>query len=122
MTPHFSKAELACPCCGKLPDPSFMARVERLRVEYGHPLTVTSAMRCPAYNAKVSATGDNGPHTTGHAIDFAVDRGAAYALLKLALTLGFTGIGVQQKGKTRFLHLDDLALSGSHPRPRVWSY
>jgi hypothetical protein len=33
--------------------------------------------------------------------------------------MGFTGIGVQQKGSRRFIHLDVLQ---NPPRPNVWSY
>jgi zinc D-Ala-D-Ala carboxypeptidase len=36
----------------------------------------------------------------------------------MALEAGFTGIGVQQKGTGRFLHLDTL----ENLRPTVWSY
>jgi zinc D-Ala-D-Ala carboxypeptidase len=124
MTPHFSAAELACKCgCGMLPEPSFMAKVERLREAWGRPLRVTSAARCPAHNAKVSGTGLNGPHTTGRALDVEVARRDALMLLVLALRLGlFTGIGVQQKGIGRFLHFDDLPDAPGQPRPTIWSY
>lgn len=119
MTPHFKTSELACKCgCGMLPAQAFMDKVERLRVAYGKALTVTSAARCPEHNAKVSGTGRTGPHTTGRAIDFAVDRADAYRLAKLAFEQGFTGIGFQQKGAGRFLHVDDL----TEGRPTIWSY
>lgn len=123
MTAHFTDAELACRCgCGTLPKPDFMAKVEALRTAWGKPLKVTSAARCPHWNAIVSKTGDAGPHTTGRAIDFAVDRGDAYRLLKLALEQGFAGIGVNQKGGGRFLHFDDLPDAPGQPRPSIWSY
>lgn len=119
MTPHFSNEELTCKCgCGMLPKPEFMAKIEKLRVAYGMPLKVTSAARCPDHNAKVSGTGRAGPHTTGRAIDFAVERAQAHKLAKLAFEQGFTGIGFQQKGTGRFIHIDDL-IDG---RPAVWSY
>jgi zinc D-Ala-D-Ala carboxypeptidase len=119
MTPHFSHKELACRCgCGMLPDKDFMDKVEALRVSVGFPLAVSSAARCPDHNARVSGTGRTGPHTTGRAIDLAVDRSKAYAVLSTALRMGFTGIGVQQKGGGRFIHLDDLTAG----RPTVWSY
>lgn len=119
MTPHFSKAELTCKCgCGMLPAQDFMDKVEALRVSVGFPLPVSSAARCPDHNAKVSGTGRTGPHTTGRAIDLAVDRSKAYAVLSTALRMGFTGIGVQQKGGGRFIHLDML----TEGRPTVWSY
>jgi zinc D-Ala-D-Ala carboxypeptidase len=39
--------------------------------------------------------------------------------LRLAFKLGFTGIGVQQKGSGRFIHLDTME---GGTRPTVWSY
>lgn len=124
MTPHFADAELACRCgCGMLPEPDFMGKVERLRVAFGHALRVTSAARCARHNAAVSTTGWTGPHTTGRAIDLAVDGTGAFRLLSLAVASGdFTGLGVAQKGGGRFIHLDDLDDGPASPRPRVWSY
>lgn len=123
MTPHFTGDELSCRCgCGMLPEQDFMEKVETLRVLYGAPLHVTSAARCPEYNAKVSGTGATGPHTTGRAIDFGISGHDAYRLLSLAMSMpDFTGIGVQQKGPhvSRFLHFDDLTNNG---HSRLWSY
>ena len=123
MTPHFKKAELACKCgCGVLPQQDFMDKVEALRVAVGFALPVTSAARCPDYNAKVSGTGRTGPHTTGRAIDFGVDGSRAFAVVAAAAAMGFTGLGVNQKGDARFIHIDDLGSVGTRVRPWVWSY
>lgn len=123
MSPHFSKLELACKCgCGFLPAQDFMDKVELLRMTVGFPLAVTSAARCPDHNAKVSGTGRTGPHTTGRAIDFGVLGSQAHAVLAAALRMGFTGIGVAQKGDGRFIHIDDLPNGPGRPRPCVWSY
>ena len=123
MTPHFSSDELACKCgCGMLPAQDFMDKVENLRVRYGMPLKVSSAARCPIYNATVSKTGAAGPHTSGRAIDFAVSHTESWLLLRLALAEGFTGIGVNQKGGGRFIHIDDLPNAEGQPRPSTWSY
>jgi uncharacterized protein YcbK (DUF882 family) len=105
-----------------LPDEDFMALVEKLRQLVGFPLKVSSAARCPSHNQAVSATGRSGPHTTGRAIDFAVSHGQAVAVISAALQLKITGIGVQQKGSGRFIHLDDLPNAAGQPRPTVWSY
>ena len=51
-----------------------------------------------------------------------IDRENAYNLLKIAFTVGFTGIGVNQKGGARFLHLDTIDNSPNRPRPTIWSY
>jgi uncharacterized protein YcbK (DUF882 family) len=123
MTPHFSKAELTCKCgCGLLPEESFMAKVEQLRLVYGKPMPITSGARCALHNGEVSSTGDNGPHTKRRAIDVAIRGEDAVALLRIALSQGFTGIGVSQKGASRFLHLDDLPNGPGCPRPMIWSY
>ena len=123
MTPHFTAKELACKCgCGMLPAQDFMCKIEELRIRCGFPLPISSGARCPEHNARVSATGKTGPHTTGRAIDLAVDREKAYIVLCIALVMGFTGIGVQQKGTGRFIHLDDLPAKEGQPRPTVWGY
>lgn len=124
---YFDIAEFACrgtECCGgaNLMDSQFMDELDELRHRYGKPLVVTSGYRCPKHNARISSTGTTGPHTTGRAADLRVDRGDAYRLLKLALELGFTGIGVKQKGPTRFLHIDNLPNAPGQTRPVLWSY
>lgn len=100
----------------------FLLDLDELRHRYGKPLVVSSGYRCPEYNARVSSTGLHGPHTTGLAVDLSVARTDAYAVLRLALELGFTGIGVAQKGNNRFIHLDSLLPATGRPRPTVWSY
>ena len=105
-----------------LPAQDFMDKVEALRVRVGFALPVTSAARCPKHNRVVSGTGDDGPHTTGRSIDFGISRQRAYTVMREAFALGFTGIGVQQKGDSRFLHLDDLPDAPGQPRPTIWSY
>jgi len=122
-TEHFTDKELACHCgCGMLPEQSFQDRLEVLRVRYGAPLAVTSGARCPDYNEKVAHTGRTGPHTQGRAVDISISGHEAFRLLSLAVVMGFTGIGISQKGTSRFLHLDDLPEVPGQPRPWVWSY
>lgn len=99
--------------------PEFMQRLYELREAYGKPMIITSGYRSPDYNKKVAETGSAGPHTTGRAADIAIRGTDAYMLLKLAMERGFTGIGVQQKGESRFMHLDDIT---SPARPNLWSY
>jgi uncharacterized protein YcbK (DUF882 family) len=104
-------------------DNAFMARLEHLRTRIDRPLPLTSAYRCPAHHASVSKTGAAGPHTTGRAADVRVAGESAVELVKLALELGFTGLGLKQAGPVqgRFVHLDDLEAPG-YPRPRIWTY
>tara|TARA_R110001599_G_scaffold291913_1_gene495539 strand:- start:234 stop:605 length:372 start_codon:yes stop_codon:yes gene_type:complete len=118
---YFSKAELQCKCgCEQAPmDPQFLMMLDELRSKLNKPLRVSSGFRCPSHNSKVSGTGETGPHTTGKAIDLAVDRSFAYETLRASMAMGFTGIGVKQKGGGRFLHLDTIT---EGLRPTIWSY
>ena len=119
---HFSEGEMACSHCGMHPmDEGFMKHLNELRNKVGFPLVISSGYRCPEYNAKVSFTGTNGPHTTGMAADIAISGEKAFMVAKAAFQLGFKGIGIAQKGVKRFIHVDDV-VSPEHPRPRVWSY
>lgn len=124
---YFTLDEFKCRgvnCCGgtnKI-DLRFVDKLDDLRSLAGFALIVSSGYRCAKHNTEVSDTGPNGPHTTGHAVDFAIARAQAYSVLKIAIAIGFSGIGVSQKGASRFLHLDDLPDAQGQPRPTLWSY
>lgn len=120
---YFHPLEFDCKHCGaNKMDAAFLAELDELRHRCGFPLIVTSGYRCPDHNERVSKSGRTGPHTTGRAADFAVSHDKAYKLIKVAQEMGFTGIGVQQKGSGRFIHVDNLPNAPGQPRPTVWSY
>jgi zinc D-Ala-D-Ala carboxypeptidase len=113
---HFTEAEMSCKHTGKCEmDPAFMARLEILREAFGKPMIVTSGYRDPSHPEEAKKA-EPGMHTQGIAVDIAVRGADAVRLLELALSMGFRGIGVQQKGATRFLHLD------TRNEPAIWSY
>ena len=118
--PNFSAKEFDCQCgCGKNEmKPEFMAKLQKLRETYGSAMRITSGYRCPQHpiEAKKAASG---AHASGLACDIGVQGAEAHRLLALALEAGFTGIGVNQKGSGRFLHLDTME---GDLRPTVWSY
>lgn len=125
----FSRHELACSHCGRAEmSEDFMWRLQDLRTAYGKPMRVSSGYRCPQHPIEAKKKNGGGTHTTGRAADIAVSRGEAYSLLRLAIRMGFTGIGVQQKGDGRFLHLDDIGSNETFAdgkrfvRPTIWSY
>jgi zinc D-Ala-D-Ala carboxypeptidase len=121
--PNFRREELQCRCgCGCFVySDEFMDSLQALRNEFAAPMTISSGTRCPDHNCKVSHTGPEGPHTKG-AVDIAVAGHQALKLVVLALKHGFTGIGVNQKGSARFIHLDRLPNAPGQPRPHCWSY
>ena len=126
---YFTEAELACSHCNKQGiNEQFMLKIESLREQLGFPFIVTSGYRCEQHPIEARKTAA-GAHTTGRAIDIAVSGESAYKLISGALNVGttsqsagFTGVGVNQKGHSRFIHLDDIENSTTRPRPWVWSY
>ena len=58
MAKYFSNSEMACHCCGCLPDGGIDPRLESLldamREAVGGPLVLSCAYRCPAHNREVS--------------------------------------------------------------------
>lgn len=118
--PHFSRDELKCKCgCDQEHMDEFFMRgfLIPLRKAYGGPIILNSAYRCPEYNAKISTTGYDGPHTTGKAVDIRVYSGRhRYRIITLALRLGCNRVGV---GKG-FVHVDTCVLDV--PQEVIWTY
>jgi uncharacterized protein YcbK (DUF882 family) len=102
--------------------PAFMERLQGLRTAFGKSLNVSSGYRHPTHPVEASKGASTGAHTTGRAVDIAIQGADARALVALAIAHGFTGIGIKQHGGARFVHLDDLTGSSTQPRPHIWSY
>jgi zinc D-Ala-D-Ala carboxypeptidase len=115
--PNFSKSEFRCKETGENGmQPEFMALLQQLRNRYGKPMLISSGYRSPRHSIEARKA-QAGTHAQGIACDVAVSGADAQLLVKLALDLGFTGIGVSQKaGGARFIHLDTA------PRRAIWSY
>lgn len=119
---NFSAREFDCQQTGENQmQQSFMNRMQALRSDYGKPMRVSSGYRSERHSIE-AAKERPGAHTTGRACDIAVSGGDALHLIALAVKHGFTGIGVQQKGSGRFIHLDDIEHTAHRPRPWIWSY
>ena len=111
--------KLACSCCGKQGmNDDFMKKVDAIREDIKMPLVVVSGYRCPEYNAKVSSTGESGPHTTGRAIDLAADSQRRLLITAEALDNKITRIG---PAKT-FIHIDDLTEEDGFSQNVMWLY
>ena len=122
MYKYFTADELMCRHCNKSGmDDEFMQKVDALREKMGFSFPVNSAYRCKNHPIEARKASP-GAHASGRALDIMVRGEQAHRLLQGALEAGFTGIGVSQKGPTRFIHIDDLEDSEGRPRPHVWSY
>ena len=117
ITPNFSVHEMACKCgCGNHEmDEEFMRMLQTLRDEMQGPLRVSSGFRCEDHNEMVSTTG---PHTQARATDILISGERAMVFFEKARQIGFSGIGLSQKGyhAHRFVHLDTL------PRKALFSF
>ena len=105
VTENFKLSEFACKCgnCENLINVGFIQALQKLRDEYGKPLTITSGYRCPAHNAVVGGA-KHSYHMKGLAADIAVTGASErYQIVKRAIELGvFGGIGIS----SGFVHLD----------------
>lgn len=121
--PFFSEHEFGCRHCGKsLMQPIFMDRLFELRQRYNAPMMISSGYRCPQHPVEANKSTGPGVHTMGCAADILVSGRDAFRLLELAIADGFTGIGIQQKGNARYLHLDTAPDNFRFVRPIIWSY
>jgi RimJ/RimL family protein N-acetyltransferase len=105
------------------------ARMEGYREQFGHTFWVVERREDGAilgFCGLKRCTEENGPYGKMEAgwrlRESAWGKGYAKEAATAALALGFTGMGFQQKGNSRFLHLDDLPDAPGQPRPTVWSY
>jgi len=124
MWEYFSVDELKCKGTDECEmDERFMKKLEALRHEFNEPMIVSSGYRHESYNQVIGGA-KNSPHLYGKAVDVVISGKSAYRLMKLAIQYGFTGIGVSQRGphEKRFLHIDTMENSDTHPRPWIWSY
>lgn len=103
LSKHFTKAELACKCCGFFNmEPPFIAFLEKVRREVDEPMVITSGVRCPANNKK-SKGSPTSAHLSGLAVDVAVSLDAyRMKLVGAAVKYGATGIGIY----SGWVHLD----------------
>ena len=121
---YFTEQELACKGTDECDmHPEFMEKLIAVREDYNEPMIITSGYRHLAYNDTIGGA-KNSPHLYGRAVDVKVAGGDALRLMGAALRHGMTGVGVKQRGEhaRRFIHLDDMPQSDTHPRPWIWSY
>jgi uncharacterized protein YcbK (DUF882 family) len=106
LSPHFSRKELACRCCGRLiVDPRLIEALEALRQLGGVPIVIHAGYRCPAHNREVGGV-PNSEHTRGLAADIHIpglSLQQMYAMASEVPQFAQGGIGAYD---TNFLHVD----------------
>ena len=84
-------------------DEKLLSMLDNLREAYGYPIKLTSTYRSPDHpiEAKKKAPGE---HAYGAAVDIACVGGeATFKLVRAAIEVGFTRIGVSRKNN--FVHV-----------------
>jgi hypothetical protein len=118
LSAHFSKAELACHCCGELKiESALIEALELLRALAGNQILVHDGYRCVPHNQEVGGVIDS-EHTRGIAADIAIPGLSLQQMYELALRVpAFRngGIGVYDGG---FLHVDTRPHSSRWARVR----
>jgi len=96
ITPHFSRAEMACQCCGTYHAANMQKLcgwLESLRRDYG-PLLVNSGHRCPLRNIQEGGAW-NSQHLESLAADILVNRDSdRFKLVRLGIFHGACGVGI----------------------------
>lgn len=100
---YFTDKETSCKCgCGLNIHPTLLLLLNLLRVKAGRPLSINSGARCAPYNVKIGGA-LNSQHVKRLAVDIhCTSDSERYELIKHAISLGFTGIGISRT----FIHLD----------------
>jgi uncharacterized protein YcbK (DUF882 family) len=119
LTPHFTLEELACKCGCKTPVAvrfrlEHLAPIlEKIRANWGHPVTVNCAYRCPAHNAAVGGVSDS-QHIHGNAADIKIHGVTPEEIAEFAATMPEVG-GLGVYPTQNFCHVDQRV----HPRGEI---
>lgn len=105
---HFLKTEFDCQETGENEmSLEFMVKLQALRYVMDRSMVPTSGYRSPSHSIEARKTVP-GYHAAGCAVDIGCHSDFAWEIVRVAMQLGFHGIGVSQKnGLPRFIHLDD---------------
>ena len=94
-------------------DLEFVINLDKLREACGFPFRITSGYRSPLHSREINKD-EPGQHTLGIAADIqVVSSNRRFILVKTAIEMGFTGIGIAKS----FVHVDTRV-----GVPRIWSY
>jgi len=106
LSPHFSKQELACHCCGRLKvDPRLIEALEALRQLAGVPIVVHAGYRFPAHNQQVRGV-PNSEHRRGLAADIHIPDLSLQQMYELASEVPQFAQGGIGAYDSNFLHVD----------------
>jgi uncharacterized protein YcbK (DUF882 family) len=112
---YFDKSEFSN---FEMMDEKLLSMLDEMREIYGYPIKITSSYRRPEH--PIEAAKENpGEHAYGAAVDIVSDSGGkTFRLVKAAIEVGFTRIGISRK--RGFIHLG-IGYPGA-PEKTIWTY
>jgi zinc D-Ala-D-Ala carboxypeptidase len=112
---YFNKSEFSN---FEMMDEKLLSMLDKMREIYGHPIKITSSYRSPEHPIE-AAKKQPGEHSYGAAVDIVSDSGGkTFRLVKAAIEVGFTRIGISRK--KGFIHLG-IGYPGA-PEKTIWTY
>jgi|TARA_Y200000002_G_scaffold21044_1_gene16123 zinc D-Ala-D-Ala carboxypeptidase len=112
---YFNKSEFSN---FEMMDEKLLSMLDEMREIYGHPIKITSSYRSPEHPIE-AAKKQPGEHSYGAAVDIVSDSGGkTFRLVKAAIEVGFTRIGISRK--KGFIHLG-IGYPGA-PEKTIWTY
>ena len=112
---YFNKSEFSN---FEMMDEKLLSMLDKMREIYGHPIKITSSYRSPEHPIE-AAKKQPGEHSYGAAVDIVSDSGGkTFRLVKAAIEVGFTRIGISRK--KGFIHLG-IGYPGA-PKKTIWTY
>ena len=99
-------------------DEKLLSMLDEMREIYGYPIKITSSYRSPEHPIE-AAKKQPGEHSYGAAVDIVSDSGGkTFRLVKAAIEVGFTRIGVSRK--KGFIHFG-IGYPNA-PEKTIWTY
>tara|TARA_B000000441_G_scaffold125824_1_gene104229 strand:- start:651 stop:995 length:345 start_codon:yes stop_codon:yes gene_type:complete len=99
-------------------DEKLLSMLDKMRGIYGYPIKITSDYRSPEHPIE-AAKEQPGEHAYGAAVDIeSIGGGKTFRLVKAAIEVGFTRIGISRK--KGFIHLG-IGYPGA-PEKTIWTY
>ena len=112
---YFNKSEFSN---FEMMDEKLLSMLDEMREIYGYPIKITSSYRSPEHPIE-SAKKQPGEHSYGAAVDIVSDSGGkTFRLVKAAIEVGFTRIGISRK--KGFIHLG-IGYPNA-PEKTIWTY
>lgn len=112
---YFNKSEFSN---FEMMDEKLLSMLDEMREIYGYPIKITSSYRSPEHPIE-AAKESPGEHAYGAAVDIVSDSGGkTFRLVKAAIEVGFTRIGISRK--RGFIHLG-IGYPNA-PKKTIWTY